>query len=76
MKNILAQLVEKYPNDSELGTKVRSLVLNFGKEADEIFEIRQGKIACLKNQEYEKAAELRGKERDILDKIRESLGLS
>ena len=75
MRNILAQLVEKYPNDNDLGVKVRSLVLQFGKEADEVFDIRQKKLECVKKQEYEKAADLRGKEKAILDKIKTFLGL-
>jgi len=75
MKNILAQLVEKYPNDSELGVKVRSLVVQFGKEAEEVYDIKQEKFACAKAGEFEKAAILREKERAILDKVRTFLGL-
>jgi len=75
MKNVLAQLVEKYLNDNELGSKVRSLVLQFGKEIDEIYNIKQQKTECIKNKEYEKCAELRDKEKSIINKIKESLGL-
>ncbi len=75
MKNVLAQLVERYPNDSELGSKVRSLVLQFGKEIDEVYDIKQQKVECAKNMEFEKCAELRNKERDIINKIRKHLGL-
>lgn len=66
MIRIIEELKKKYPNDGEFGSKVREAMNEF---LEEITSIQFDKRDAIRDRNYEKAAEFREKEKEILKKV-------